>query len=303
MYKWSVREAKKYLYFRPKVRGDKDILLAGQMQMKQVGQPGQDSATPFFEAHTSHLMCFVGGMVGLGAQTLKLEGDLNVAKKLTDGCVWAYNVTTTGLMPEEFNVMKCPFEGVCKFSEEEWLREAFPYPFQSQKLDRLPPEATALPPAPEDNPMVIANLNKNFDKRDGAGSEQPSPLEMARGQALAARRPPGMLSINDGRYILRPEAIESVFYMYRITGNTEWQDKGWNMFESAIKATKVKYGHSAINNVFAAQSEISHEDSMESFWLAETLKYFYLLYSEPDVVSLDDYVFNTEAHPFKRPKA
>jgi mannosyl-oligosaccharide alpha-1,2-mannosidase len=43
-------------------------------------------------------------------------------------------------------------------------------------------------------------------------------------------------------------------------------------------------------------------DKMESFWMAETLKYFYLLYSKPDVVSLDDFVFNTEAHPLRRPK-
>lgn len=41
----------------------------------------------------------------------------------------------------------------------------------------------------------------------------------------------------------------------------------------------------------------------QSFWLAETLKYFYLAFSPPDVISLDDYVLNTEAHPFKRPKA
>ncbi len=41
---------------------------------------------------------------------------------------------------------------------------------------------------------------------------------------------------------------------------------------------------------------------MESFWLAETLKYFYLLYSTPDVISLDEWVFNTEAHPFRVPK-
>jgi mannosyl-oligosaccharide alpha-1,2-mannosidase len=40
---------------------------------------------------------------------------------------------------------------------------------------------------------------------------------------------------------------------------------------------------------------------MNSFWLAETLKYFYLLYSEPSLMSLDEWVFNTEAHPFKRP--
>ena len=40
---------------------------------------------------------------------------------------------------------------------------------------------------------------------------------------------------------------------------------------------------------------------MESFWLAETLKYFYLLYSDPDLISLDEWVLNTEAHPFRRP--
>jgi mannosyl-oligosaccharide alpha-1,2-mannosidase len=44
------------------------------------------------------------------------------------------------------------------------------------------------------------------------------------------------------------------------------------------------------------------EDKMESFWTAETLKYFYLIFSTPDMISLDDWVFNTEAHPFRRPK-
>lgn len=40
----------------------------------------------------------------------------------------------------------------------------------------------------------------------------------------------------------------------------------------------------------------------QSFWMAETLKYFYLIFSEPDLISLDDYVFNTEAHPLRLPK-
>lgn len=40
----------------------------------------------------------------------------------------------------------------------------------------------------------------------------------------------------------------------------------------------------------------------QSFWLAETLKYFFLIFSPPDVVSLDDFVLNTEAHPFRIPK-
>jgi mannosyl-oligosaccharide alpha-1,2-mannosidase len=87
--------------------------------------------------------------------------------------------------------------------------------------------------------------------------------------------------------------------MYRITGDPSWQEKGWRMFESVIRATATEVGHSAIDDVFADKP--GKTDSMESFWLAETLKYFYLLFAEPDVISLDKWVLNTEAHPFKRP--
>ncbi|EPE03349.1 glycoside hydrolase family 47 protein [Ophiostoma piceae UAMH 11346] len=120
---------------------------------------------------------------------------------------------------------------------------------------------------------------------------------------------PGFMTINDRRYILRPEAIESVWYMYRITGDPSWQAKGWRMFEAVIRATRTDAGHSAIGDVTrrpqtpseGADSTPAKMDNMESFWLAETLKYFYLLFTPPDVISLDEYVLNTEAHPFKRP--
>lgn len=87
--------------------------------------------------------------------------------------------------------------------------------------------------------------------------------------------------------------------MYRITGDPEWQEKGWRMWEAIIKATRTEYGNSAVDNVLSEEPQ--PVDEMESFWVAETLKYFYLLFSTPDVISLDDWVLNTEAHPFKRP--
>lgn len=71
------------------------------------------------------------------------------------------------------------------------------------------------------------------------------------------------------------------------------------MFESIIRATSTTYGHTAIYDVMIDKPYPA--DEMESFWLAETLKYFYLLYSTPDTISLDEWVLNTEAHPFKRP--
>jgi mannosyl-oligosaccharide alpha-1,2-mannosidase len=96
-----------------------------------------------------------------------------------------------------------------------------------------------------------------------------------------------------------PEAIESVFYLYRLTGSPHWREAGWTMFLAIDAATSTEYGNSAIDDVTKEIPGLN--DEQESFWLAETLKYFYLLYSEESVVSLDEWVFNTEAHAFRRP--
>ncbi|KXJ89151.1 family 47 glycosyl hydrolase [Microdochium bolleyi] len=111
----------------------------------------------------------------------------------------------------------------------------------------------------------------------------------------------GFKQARDARYILRPEAIESIFYLYRITGEEDLRDIAWDMFESIRRSTETELAFSAIPDV-TATCKTEKSDSMESFWLSETLKYFYLIFSEADLISLDDYVLNTEAHPLRRPK-
>ena len=122
-------------------------------------------------------------------------------------------------------------------------------------------------------------------------------------QADADRLPPGFAKVTDSRYILRPEAIESVFVMYRVTGDKVWRDVAWQMWLAIDALTSTDLANSAVWNMNPEKGEDTpFSDSMESFWLGETLKYFYLIFSEPQLVSLDDWVFNTEAHPFKRLK-
>ncbi|KAK9384613.1 glycosyl hydrolase family 47-domain-containing protein [Lipomyces mesembrius] len=104
----------------------------------------------------------------------------------------------------------------------------------------------------------------------------------------------------DGRYLLRPEGLESIFILYRVTGDREWQDKGWQMFSAINKYCRTATAFSAIADV-TDNMHNRYMDEMESFWMAETLKYAYLLFADPSLISLDDYVFNTEAHPFLRP--
>lgn len=120
-------------------------------------------------------------------------------------------------------------------------------------------------------------------------------------QSTAGFYPEGVVSIRAPDYRLRPEAIESVWYLYRITGDEHWREVGWRMWQAIEKATSTTYGFSALLSV--QEHRLRMTDKTESFWIAETLKYFYLLFADENVVSLDEWVLNTEAHPFKRPTA
>ncbi|KAJ9537567.1 hypothetical protein OSB04_030300 [Centaurea solstitialis] len=95
--------------------------------------------------------------------------------------------------------------------------------------------------------------------------------------------------------ILRPETVESLFYLWRLTGNKTYQEWGWNIFQAFEKNSRVESGYVGLKDVNTGVKD----NMMQSFFLAETLKYFYLLFSPPSVISLDEWVFNTEAHPLK----
>ncbi|KAI8119474.1 hypothetical protein FF38_02150 [Lucilia cuprina] len=102
---------------------------------------------------------------------------------------------------------------------------------------------------------------------------------------------------NDAHNLLRPEFIESLYYFYALTGNRTYQEMGWNIFQAFEKYTKVSHGYSSIGNVKNIFNT-RLRDMMESFWLGETLKYFYLLFSDsPKEIDLEQWIFNTEAHP------
>jgi len=98
-------------------------------------------------------------------------------------------------------------------------------------------------------------------------------------------------------YLLRPETVESLFYMWRHTGDPMYRDWGWNIFQAIETHCKTPSGYSGIRDVGVIPP--INDDKMESFFLAETLKYLFLLFSSNDVLPLDTYVFNTEAHPLK----
>ncbi len=100
----------------------------------------------------------------------------------------------------------------------------------------------------------------------------------------------------DSHYLLRPETIESLWYLYYFTGNKTYQEWGWNIFQGIEKYTKLSSGgYTTIGNVKSAV-DTRPKDMMESFLLGETFKYLYLLFADDHEVNLDKWVINTEAH-------
>ena len=93
-------------------------------------------------------------------------------------------------------------------------------------------------------------------------------------------------------YHLRPEIIESTYYLYHYTGDPEYRRMGEKMFDDFVKYCRAEAGYAALADVISKQQL----DEMQSFVLAETFKYFYLLFAPPETLQFDKVIFNTEAH-------
>jgi mannosyl-oligosaccharide alpha-1,2-mannosidase len=261
LYGHAIQTIKSNVLFKPMTETDEKILLPGNVR-------AYGPKAIHLEPQGQHLACFAGGMVALGSRIFDRTDDIGVARNLVDGCIWAYESMPTGIMPEMFHVVPCRGNRTrpCPWNQTKWGSE-----------------------------MVLRNSHDEQELDLSTPYE-----ERIRTKAQRLRLPAGFSAIGDRRFLLRPEAIESIFVLYRITGDKKLQETAWKMFENIQKIARTEIAYAAIEDV--TDRNTTKANQMESFWMAETLKYFYLLYSEPDVVDLDDFVLNTEAHPFKRPK-
>lgn len=104
------------------------------------------------------------------------------------------------------------------------------------------------------------------------------------------------MEVVHGGYPLRPEIVESAYYLYQYTGDEKYVQMGKKMFEDTIKYCKTDIAYTGLKNVVTKEKN----DYMHSFFFAETLKYYYLLFAPPKTLDLKKVVFNTEAHPIKK---
>ncbi|TKA69195.1 hypothetical protein B0A55_07072 [Friedmanniomyces simplex] len=101
----------------------------------------------------------------------------------------------------------------------------------------------------------------------------------------------------DEGWASRPEPTESLFYAYRITGDARWAEYAWQNFLAINETARNPNGFATVNNVNEPFGG-SMTNALDSFFFAEVTKYLYLVFSDPSLIDLSRWVFNTEAHPF-----
>jgi len=97
-------------------------------------------------------------------------------------------------------------------------------------------------------------------------------------------------------YPLRPEIVESAYYLHRLTGDPRYLEMGRTFFEGLVAHCRTEAGYTVLKDVVTKEKG----DLMPSYFLTETLKYLYLLFAPEKTLDLKEVVFNTEAHPLRR---
>jgi mannosidase alpha-like ER degradation enhancer 2 len=104
------------------------------------------------------------------------------------------------------------------------------------------------------------------------------------------------MRVVDARYPLRPEIIESAWYLHRMTKDPKYREMGVTFFEAIVADCRTLEGYTVLESVVKK----TRGDLTPSYFFAETLKYLYLLFSDTEPPSVAGAVLSTEGHPLRR---
>ncbi|KAH9059107.1 seven-hairpin glycosidase [Lactarius vividus] len=206
-----------------------------------------------------HLTCFLPATLALGAVTLPDVPPRHMwaARALAHTCWVLYADSPSGLSPDVVLMRSTP-------------KLAPPSPFGDLWVTHL------------------KQWEQNGSQGDPPGVRSPESVRDT--DTLPEYTPIGK------GYLLRPETVESFYFLWRTTGDVMWRERGWEVFEALEREARVESGgYASVENAHSVGG--LKTDEMPSWFLAETLKYLFLLFTDEDPIPLDRWVFNTEAHP------
>ncbi len=214
-----------------------------------------------FKTEVQGSSCALGASMALGSRLFGRQHDWAAATKLIEGCIWLSKAWGHGTMPYISTLMPCPSTEGCPWDEESWRKE------------------------------VVRAAKQDLSIKESVSNGPIDALIEAEGL------PKGLTPRIRGRYRLDHEAIEGVFVLYRMTGRPDLLKTAWDMFISILRTWASAVDQEEYD---ATHAKPQAADVFNPSYLGPTLRYFYLVFSDPELASLDDFVFNEQAHPIRR---
>ncbi|KAG6869223.1 hypothetical protein C0993_009086 [Termitomyces sp. T159_Od127] len=257
-----------------------------------------------YPTHTfEHLSCFLPGLLALGVHTLPLDdlGSLGITPEDMNSDGTFGTARTDHEMLAGFNLKKLHLwaaEGLAETCYLTYADQPTGLGPDEMIFDTAPPKKTWDPMGSQwrvnTHGTLWLDAMKKWKKSGSRGA--PPGLGNKKPVIHDITQHNRDYGIKKAAYLLRPETIESMYILWRVTGDSKWKEKGWRIFTAIEEHAKTPSGYASLRAVDALPARLY--DDMPSYFLAETLKYLYLLFIDEDPIPLEEWVFNTEAHPF-----
>lgn len=249
----------------------------------------------------NHEGCSLATTLGLASSLFNNTEYLRLAKKLTHSYYEMVGLLD-GVFPEELYLDPCKKEK-CLFDKNEKIQNILDGRYTNH--DALTVGDTKV----ELNSLQTQKGNKDMRKilmfglTQGIGELNYGEQDIDRNSGKWKHDPERPFWVNKvgKRRLLSSNVIESIFYMYRITGESRWRKMGAELLKKTIENLQ-KY-HSGAKGVWSVQEFEDDDDcSIPSSWFSQTLKYYYLLFSDISDYTLDRYIYTSGGHLMKRPQ-
>lgn len=247
----------------------------------------------------NHEGCSLATTLGLASNLFNNTEYLRLAKKLTHSYYEMVGLLD-GVFPEELYLDPCEKEK-CLFDKNEKIQNILDGRYTNQ--DALTVGDTKV----ELNSLQTQKGNKGMRKilmfglTQGIGELNYGDQDIDRNSGKWKHDPERPFWVNKvgKKRLLSSNLIESIFYMYRITGESRWRKMGAELLKKTIENLQ-KY-HSGAKGVWSVREFEDDDDCpIPSSWFSQTLKYYYLLFSDISDYTLDRYIYTSGGHLMKK---
>ncbi|SCU83417.1 LADA_0C11320g1_1 [Lachancea dasiensis] len=242
--------------------------------------------SPDYTMH--HSSCALASSFTLMGKLLADDDYIEKAKSITRGCVQTYKLL--GVMPDAVHAFKCA-NSPCDFDSSK-------PPNRDQKGAR---KGKGIKVGDDNDGNAVSTLSSKYYH---LGEEIVSDQARESEQWVTDTQLPKYFDGAIPSYNLSSDVIESIFYLYRTTGEESWRDIGLELLETTMKTIERPSAKgvgqiSSLKNVFTGE----RFDALPADWFSKHLKFYYLLFQDPALFSLDDYIFTHAGHLLMKEKS